>query len=99
MALCITSFVRRIEQFDVVMGLVVMPMFLFSGIFFPVSRFPDPFEWVVQAVPLYHAVEMLRQLTTGAIQPSLASHVAYLLVTGAVAFVVAMWRLERTLIK
>lgn len=99
MALCITSFVRRIEQFDVVMGLVVMPMFLFSGTFFPVSRFPDPFEWVVQAVPLYHAVEMLRQLTTGAIQPSLASHVAYLLLAGAAAFVVAMWRLERTLIK
>ena len=71
MALCITSFVRRVEDFDVVMGLVVMPMFLFSGTFFPVSRFPDPLEWIVQAVPLYHAVEMLRQLTTGAIQPSL----------------------------
>jgi lipooligosaccharide transport system permease protein len=99
MALCITSFVRRVEQFDIVMGLVVMPMFLFSGTFFPVSRFPDPLEWVVQAVPLYHAVEMLRQLTTGAIQPSLAYHIAYLVLAGAAAFVVAMWRLERALIK
>jgi lipooligosaccharide transport system permease protein len=99
MALCLTSFVRRVEQFDVVMGLLVMPMFLFSGTFFPVSRFPDPVEWVVQAVPLYHAVEMLRQLTTGAIQPSLAAHVIYLVLAGAAAFVVAMWRLERALIK
>lgn len=99
MALCVTSFVQRVEQFDIVMGLVVMPMFLFSGTFFPVSRFPDSLEWVVQAVPLYHAVEMLRQLTTGAIQPSLAFHITYLLLAGAGAFVVAMWRLERALIK
>lgn len=90
MALCVTTFVRRTEQFDTVMGLVVMPMFLFSGTFFPVSRFPDSFEWVVQAVPLYHAVEMLRQLTTGAVEPSLAAHVAYLLLAGVAAFVVAM---------
>ena len=99
MALCVTSFVRRVEQFDIVMGLVVMPMFLFSGTFFPVSRFPDSLEWVVQAVPLYHAVEMLRQLTTGAIQPSLAFHITYLVLAGAAAFVVAMWRLERALSK
>jgi lipooligosaccharide transport system permease protein len=98
MALCMTSFVRRVEQFDTVMGLVVMPMFLFSGIFFPVSRFPGPLEWVVQAVPLYHAVEMLRQLTTGALHPSLAFHIAYLVLAGAAAFIVAMRRLERTLI-
>jgi lipooligosaccharide transport system permease protein len=98
MALCLTSFVRRIEQFDIVMGLVVMPMFLFSGTFFPVSRFPDSLEWVVQLVPLYHAVDMLRQLTTGAIQPSLILHILYLLVAGSAAFVIAMWRLERTLI-
>ena len=99
MALCVTSFVRRVEQFDVVMGLLVMPMFLFSGTFFPVSRLPDPFEWLIQAVPLYHAVAMLRQLTTGALQPSLAWHIGYLLLTGAAAFIVAMWRLERTLVK
>jgi lipooligosaccharide transport system permease protein len=99
MALCITSFVRRVEQFDIVMGLVVMPMFLFSGIFFPVSRLPGPLEWMVQVVPLYHAVEMLRQLTTGRVQPSVAYHVAYLVVAGAVAFVVAMRRLEKALIK
>ena len=39
-ALCITSFVRRVEDFDIVMGLLVMPMFLFSGTFFPVTQLP-----------------------------------------------------------
>jgi lipooligosaccharide transport system permease protein len=99
MALCITSFVQRVEQFDVVMGLLFMPMFLFSGIFFPVSRYPDAVEWVVEVVPLYHAVEMLRQLTTGAIQPSIVYHIVYLLLAGVAALVTAMWRLERALIK
>lgn len=99
MALCLTTVARRVEDFDVVMGLVVMPMFLLSGTFFPVSRFPFPFEWIVQIVPLYHAVEMLRQLTTGAVRPSLAGHAAYLLLAGAACFIIAMRRLERALIK
>ena len=67
MALCVTSFVRKIEDFDVVMGLlrdadVPLQRHLLSG-----PRFPDSLQWIVQIVPLYHAVEMLRQLTTGAI--------------------------------
>ena len=37
MAICLASFVRKREDFDMVMGLLVMPMFLFSGIFFPVD--------------------------------------------------------------
>ncbi len=99
MALCVTSFVRKIEDFDVVMGLIVMPMFLFSGTFFPVSQFPRALRWAFEFVPLYHAVELLRALTTGHVAPSLLWHVAFLLVAGAGAFTLAMRRLERALIK
>ncbi len=81
------------------MGLLVMPMFLFSGIFVPITRFPEPAQWVVQATPLYHAVELLRQLTTGSVTIAGAGHMVYLVGAGAVAFFVAMHRLERTLIK
>ena len=99
MALCITSFVRKIQDFDIVMGLGVMPMFLFSGTFFPITQFPLPLQWLIQLVPLYHGVELLRQLTTGAVRPSIVGHVFYLVLTGALAFVIAMKRLERALIK
>jgi len=99
MALCVTSFVTRVEQFDLVMGLIVMPMFLLSGTFFPVSQFPAAFGWAVQIAPLYHAVALLRQLTTGHIAPSLAGHLAYLIVVGMAAFWLAMTTLERTLVK
>ena len=98
-ALCITSFVRKIEDFDVVMGLLVMPMFLFSGTFFPTTQLPAFAQLVVQAVPLYHGVELLRQLTTGTVVPGIFIHVAYLILIGCVTFVIAMRRLERELIK
>jgi lipooligosaccharide transport system permease protein len=98
-ALAITSFVRKIQDFDIVMGLIVMPMFLFAGTFFPVENFPTPIQWVIQLVPLYHGVEMLRQLTTGTVDLTIWVHVAYLVVVGVVAFGVAMRRLERALIK
>jgi lipooligosaccharide transport system permease protein len=98
-ALCITSFARRIEDFDTVMGLGVLPMFLFSGTFFPVTRFPEPLQWAIQIVPLYHGVELLRQLTTGLVNWTIVLHAGYLAVVGAVALTIAMQRLERALVK
>jgi lipooligosaccharide transport system permease protein len=99
MALCVTSFVRKIQDFDVVMGLLVMPMFLFSGIFVPIAQFPEPVQWIMRLTPLYHGVSILRQLTTGAVGPDMLVHAGYLLLVGSVAFATAMRRLERALIK
>lgn len=99
MALCATSFLRSHEDFDKVIGLVVMPMFLFSGTFFPLTQLPSWLQWVFQLVPLYHGVELLRALTTGALSPIIWWHVAFLIVSGTVALAVAMRRLERALIK
>ncbi|HWJ32204.1 MAG TPA: ABC transporter permease [Gaiellaceae bacterium] len=44
---------------------VVLPMFLFSGVFFPVSRLPLPLEWLAYATPLWHGVDLCRELTLG----------------------------------
>jgi len=96
---CITTFVRKIEDFDTVVGLVVMPMFLFSGTFFPIARVPLIPRLVIELLPLYHGTAMLRQLTTGAVDRTLALHVGYLVILGVTAFAVAMRRLDRALIK
>jgi lipooligosaccharide transport system permease protein len=74
-------------------------MFLFSGIFFPVSQLPGVVRWILQIVPLYHAVELLRALTVGSFASVLWWHFLYLVVGGIAAFAVALRRLERTLIK
>ena len=98
-AICITSLARKIQDFDLVIGLLVMPMFLFAGTFFPVESLPAPAQWAVRVLPLYHAAALLRQLTTGQLSWHIAGHVAYLAVVGTAAFVIAMLRLERALIK
>jgi lipooligosaccharide transport system permease protein len=98
MAICLASVVRKVQDFDLVMGLLVIPMFLFAGTFVPLDQYPAAARWVVQVMPLYHAVAMLRQLMTGSIDWTIALHAAYLVVLGTVAFFVAMWRLERKLV-
>ena len=71
----------------------ILPMFLFSGTFFPASRLPLPLEWIAYATPLWHGVDLCRGLTLGTVQPLRAlGHVAYLLLFVVAGFVWA----ERT---
>jgi lipooligosaccharide transport system permease protein len=60
---------------------VILPMFLFSGTFFPVSRLPLPLEWLAYATPLWHGVDLCRELTLGDVHVWRSlGHVAYLVV-------------------
>ncbi|HKH25210.1 MAG TPA: ABC transporter permease [Acidimicrobiales bacterium] len=65
--------------FPIIMRIVVMPMFLFSGTFFAVEQLPAgirPLAWVT---PLWHAVELARGATTGSLGlAAVAGHVAFL---------------------
>src|SRR5206468_2822047 len=56
-----TSFMRTWQDFDLIQ-LVVLPMFLFSGTFFPLDSFPEPARILIQLTPLYHGVDLLRTL-------------------------------------
>lgn len=76
----------------------IVPMFLFSGTFFPVEQLPDWLEPVAWVVPLWHGVDLARDLALG--QPSLAGalvHVAYLLLWTVAGFVVALRAFGRRL--
>ena len=61
-----TSYMRSWQDFDLV-TLAVLPMFLFSTTFYPLSVYPRWLQIVVECLPLYHAVELMRGLTTGAV--------------------------------
>ena len=61
-----TSFMRSWQDFDLV-TLVILPMFLFSTTFYPLTVYPRWLQIVVECLPLYHAVELMRGLTTGAV--------------------------------
>jgi lipooligosaccharide transport system permease protein len=92
-----TSWMRGWQDFDLV-PLAVMPMFLFSATFYPLSTYPAGLQWVVQATPLYHAVALLRELTLGDVGWGVLGHVGYLVVMGLAGLAVAARRLERILL-
>src|SRR5262249_56137012 len=93
-----TSFMRSWQDFDLVQ-LAVVPMFLFSATFFPLSVYPSALRWLVQAFPLYHAVAMMRALTTGVVGASMLVHVAYFAVMATVGLAVAARRLRILLLR
>jgi len=97
-----TAYLRTVNDFDIPMGLIVMPMFLFSGTFFPPEIiFQDvPLAMgAVQLTPLYHAINLIRALSTGLIGTGQLWDVGYLLAFGGAGLWLAMRQMERKLIK
>jgi len=92
------SFMRSWQDFDLV-TLVQLPMFLFATTFFPLAVYPPALQVVVECLPLYHAVELMRGLTTGAVSPGMLGHVAYFAVMAAAGSVVAARRLRVLLLR
>lgn len=77
----------------------IMPMFLFSGTFFPVSQLPDWLEPVAWVIPLWHGVDLCRDLVLG--RPDLLSagvHVGYLSLWVVAGFLLAHRALARRLV-
>jgi lipooligosaccharide transport system permease protein len=65
--------------FGVIMRILVMPMFLFSGTFFPLDQLPSALRPVAWATPLWHSVELCRAATTGSLDLLAGlGHAAYL---------------------
>lgn len=79
---------------------VVVPMFLFSGTFFPVSRLPLPLEWLAYATPLWHGVELCRMFTLGPVRVWWAlGHAGYLLLFVAIGYACALRTYARRLLR
>jgi len=93
-----TSFMKTWQDFDLVQ-LVVLPLFLFSGTFYPIETYPEPIRLIVQLSPLYQGVDLIRALTIGAISPILLVHVVYLLVIGFAGLFVVSRRLDKLLLQ
>ena len=79
LGMAITSYLKSFQQMNWV-TFFLLPMFLFSGTFFPVSVYPQWVQAIVQALPLWQGVELVRSLMLGNIHLGLLSHVLYFLV-------------------
>lgn len=95
----LTARLKDESGFALIFRLGMIPMFLFSGAFFPVSNLDAPLEVLAKVTPLWHAVDLTRMLVLGKLDVSVALiHVAYLAVLAAVGWVLAVRLLDRRLI-
>ena len=86
------------NSFNVIFRFIITPLFLFSGVFFPLTRLPDGLSRVAWYTPLFHGVELTRGLMLEVPDsPAWLVHVGYLAGMLAIGFVVALWTFDRRL--
>ena len=77
--MAVTSYMKSWQQLEIV-NVVLLPMFLFSGSFYPLSVFPDWLQTVIRLFPLAHAIDLVRGLTLGNVSWALLGHAMYFVV-------------------
>ena len=84
--LIMTVLARNWDFFSFYMTLIMTPMTMVSGVFFPAEQLPRPVLAVAQVLPLYHGVELVRPLVAGRLPGNVALHITVLLVYAAVGY-------------
>jgi lipooligosaccharide transport system permease protein len=92
-----TSYMRSWQDFDMV-SLAILPLFLFSATFYPLTVYPGWLQAVVRCTPLYQGVALVRGFDFGVFSWVLALHAFYLAVMGIVGLTVTARRLARLLL-
>jgi lipooligosaccharide transport system permease protein len=94
--LAASTWMRSWVDFDMV-SMAILPLFLFSGTFFPLSEYPTVVRWIVQVTPLYQGVALERALVLGDVGWASLGHAVYLVAMGAVGIRLASRRLSHLL--
>ncbi len=96
--LCINAIANGYDFFSYYMTLVLTPMMMLSGVFFPVDQLPHAVQVIAMALPLYHGVEIVRPLLLGALPTHALLHAAVLAGYAAVGFYIATVLTRRRLL-
>ena len=91
-----SSYMRNWQDLSAIQ-LAVLPLFLFSGTFYPLGVYPRPIALIIEATPLYQGVVICRGFSLGSVSPDLVPHAVYLFVVAAVCLAIAARRLGRLL--
>jgi lipooligosaccharide transport system permease protein len=94
-----TGIVKSIDLFNLPIFLFVTPMFLFGGTFFPVENLPHWAQQVAVALPLTHLVNLTRAFSTGILDSSVMTGLAYLAVFTLIFFPLALRKMHQRLIR
>ncbi len=93
----LTTYMKSWQNFEYVV-LVSLPMFLFSGTFYPLSVYPHVIGVIVAWSPLYQGVVILRDLVLGAPSADLVWRAGYLIALGALGLALAGRRIGKLLL-
>jgi lipooligosaccharide transport system permease protein len=93
LGMAITSYMKSFQQMDWI-NFVMLPMFLFSATFYPITVYPEWLQRVIEALPLWHGVELVRGLTTGDVSWGMLWHVLYYVVMIAIGLFFTTRRLR-----
>ncbi len=99
MSMIVTAYAPNFDFFSYYTELVVTPMLFFSGVFFPLDKFPDWMKTLAQFLPLTHAVEISRAAFNNTYSPGLIINFMVLLVVEVAAFYAGIKTMKRRLIK
>jgi lipooligosaccharide transport system permease protein len=77
--MAVTSYMKSFQQLELI-NMFMLPMFLFSGSFYPLSVFPQWLQFTVNLLPLSHAINLVRGLCLGHINFALLGHAFYFVV-------------------
>jgi lipooligosaccharide transport system permease protein len=93
-----TALIQKIDLYSYFFTLFITPMFLFSGIFFPLERLPGALEVVAWFTPLYHLVNIMRELATGPAPAAVAGDVTWLATLTLLLFPLPVVKMRQRLI-
>lgn len=99
MALVVSGLARSYDVFNYYFTLVIAPMYLFGGVFFPLDRMPPWIQRAALGVPLTHVVMLSRSLVRGHVAPALALNLAAIVMFLAPAYFVAERAIRRRLVR
>jgi lipooligosaccharide transport system permease protein len=98
LGLVMTALAPSYDFFMYYFTLLITPMTLVSGVFFPAEQLPAVVQFVASALPLTHAVELARPLLLGNVPDAVALHLAVLVGYGVAGFWVALALMRRRLL-
>ncbi|MDP2761799.1 MAG: ABC transporter permease [Sideroxyarcus sp.] len=95
--LIITALAPAYDFFMYYFTLVITPMMLLCGVFFPVTQLPQGMQVVAGMLPLTHAVDLARPLMSGSVPPQTVLHIAVLLAYALCGFYISLLLFRRRL--
>ena len=99
LGLVINALASGYDFFSYYLTLVLTPMMMLSGVFFPVEQLPGVIQAMAMALPLYHGVEIVRPLLSGTLPAYLVLHIAVLAGYAAAGFYLATVLTRRRLLR